>query len=175
MSYCGAVPVESESHILVEACLASVRAEARLDDEPVLPPLHVLLDSNRASTRFLVGSSTQHLPTPEAIVKSVWRVNRASVVDCTANVAPLSRPHADVRSSSRRDVSTDRKPKSLARRMRWPVFLCGFVAGIFGGMALMKSPIGKTPAVQRVLKSTHRHASSAYAATAAAKSHFGGR
>lgn len=37
--------------------------------------------------------------------------------------------------------------------MRWPVFLCGFVAGIFGGVALLKSPVGHRPGVQHVMNS----------------------
>jgi hypothetical protein len=151
MSYCGAIPVESDSHILIDACLARVRVDARLDEDPVLPPLEVLLgkEDRTPSPRVVISPFVKRLPTAEAIVK-------ASV-----------KPAALVTSS------TPTKPavaRTFAQRMRWPVFLCGFVAGVFGGVAVMKSPVGNRPTVRHAVQKVQSHAASAYAATAAATS-----
>jgi hypothetical protein len=80
MSYCAAPNFESESRILIDACLARVRVDARLDEEPVLPPLEVLVGP-RPRTRMDVFAQTEHVPSAEAIVKSVWSVKRASLPD----------------------------------------------------------------------------------------------
>lgn len=165
MSYCGAIPVDeqqSESHILIEACLARVRQDARLDEEPVLPPLHMLVSKPESERmRLYVGPSSRQLPSAGEIVKSV--------------VKPVTANGANAATRSRREKPTARTSKSLVRRMRWPVLLCGFVAGIFGGMAVMKSPVGEKPAVKHVVKQAQTHAASAYAATAAAKSRLARR
>jgi len=138
MSYSRAVPIdESDSRILIEACLARVRKDAGLDAEPVLPPLDVLLGETKPPRpRLLVSPSARQLPTAEAIAK------------------------ASVRSGAATTAKTDRndaKTGSMPRRMRWPVVLCGFIAGVFGGAAMMKSPIGQRPAVQHVVKKVQHH------------------
>ena len=61
------------------------------------------------------------------------------------------------------------KRKTLGQRLRWPVFLCGFLAGTFGGVAVMKSPVGKRPAAQQIVKSVRVHASNAFTAVTALK------
>lgn len=119
MSYCSALPVvESESNILIEACLAGVRRDAGLDEEPVLPSLRSVLP-------------------PSAPVR------RAA----PAEIPSLA--HASVGATTVRTRSVTR---AVARSMRWPVLLCGFVGGTFAGAALMKSPAGETPALQLVAK-----------------------
>lgn len=156
MSYCGAIPVDTEpsdSHILIDACLASVRTNAGLDSESVLVPLKKLMDEDPPK-RVVVGPSARELPTAEAIVRSAVKVSATS-----ASTAPSS-----TKTSSQRDVATVPDMHTLARRMRWPVFVCGFVAGIFGGIAVMKSPVGQRPAVQSVVNKAQSHISSAWAA-----------
>jgi hypothetical protein len=154
MSYSSVIgPAESDqsdSRILIEACLARVRKEAGLDAEPVLPPLDVLLGrSQRPPARLVVGRSAHELPTAEAIVKS--------------SVRPKAK------ATSRIDRA-DELPTTLARRMRWPVLLCGFIGGIFGGVALMMSPAGQKPAVQHVVKTVHGHLEGAYVVAVGATS-----
>lgn len=65
-----------------------------------------------------------------------------------------------VRASARPVEARRRAPTVLTLRARgarslgqvaWPVFLCGFLSGIFGGIALVKSPLGQRPALQHVL------------------------
>jgi hypothetical protein len=163
MSYCGAMPVELDAidSRIVESCLMRVRAEAGLDEEAVLPPLDVLVPPCELvppvqSARLVVGASALNLPSAEAIVRAAVKPAAAS-------------PHA---SASNRDETTarPRRRASIVQRMRWPVFLCGFVAGVCGGVALMKSPVGKQPVVQRAARTVHNGAVNALAATAAAKS-----
>ena len=141
---------QSDSRILIEACLARVRQEAGLDVEPVLPPLDALLGKSDAPPRdrVVVSPSAQQLPSAEAIVK-------ASVRPAAVTTAKIDRPDTT---------------KTLARRLRWPVLLCGFVAGISGGVAIMKSPVGQKPAVQHVVKKVQSHVEGAYAVTVATTS-----
>ncbi len=146
MSYSTAIPIDSEqsdSRILIETCLARVRQDAGLDAEPVLPPLDVLLGKTGAppATRFEVSPSAQQLPSAEAIVKS-------SVRPAAVTTAKIERPDT---------------VRSISRRMRWPVLLCGFIGGIFGGVAVMKSPVGQKPAVQQAVKTVQHHLEGAYA------------
>jgi hypothetical protein len=42
--------------------------------------------------------------------------------------------------------------RTRAGRIAWPIFLCGFISCIFGGLAFVKSPVGKKPVVQHVVK-----------------------
>lgn len=141
---------QSDSRILIEACLARVRQDAGLDAEPVLPPLDVLLGKRESAPRdrVLVRPSSQQLPSAEAIVK--------------ASVRPAAAPTAKI---DRNDTTS-----TFARRMRWPVLLCGFIAGISGGAAVMKSPIGQKPAVQHLVEKAQGHLEAAYAVTVATTS-----
>jgi hypothetical protein len=140
MSYCGALPnVDSESRILIDSCLASVRADARLDDEPVLPSLHTL---TKERTRIVLDGARQ-VPSADAIVKSLWRVKTSSLpMPGDSSSVPIARSNVPT------------APRSIVQRMRWPVFLCGFLAGVFGGVAVMKSPIGHSAPISRVVKAT---------------------
>jgi len=123
MSYCSALPVvESESNLLIEACLAGVRENAGLDDESVLPPLLALLPASPPPP-LAPPAEVPSLPREEA---------RASVLVPTVRTRAVTR--------------------AVARSVRWPVLLCGFVGGIFAGAALMKSPVGETSALQHVAK-----------------------
>ena len=115
MSYCNALPVvESESNILIEACLAGVLRSAGRDDEDVLPPLRELLPASPAPPGPVAPRAIREQPSAETSV-----------------------------SATSPTVRTRRSPpRTLVQSMRWPVFLCGFLGGIFGGAALMKSPAG---------------------------------
>ena len=136
MSYCSALPVvESESNILIEACLAAVRQNAGLDDESVLPPLDDLL-SPPLPLRLVAPPELQNLPSAEMIV-------RAAI------------PTVRTRSMTR----------TIARTIRWPVLLCGFMGGIFAGAGLMKSPAGEQPTLQHLAKAGRVQAVRAWSAT----------
>jgi hypothetical protein len=134
---------------LIEACLASVRDSAGLDDESVLPSLRSIV--RPSSVRVRVAAQTQQLPSADAIVKSVWAVHRAAVPTPHESIAPA--PVTSSRSTKR----------SLGSRLRWPVFLCGFVAGIFGGVAIMKSPLGHARPVIKTVTFAKNQATHAYA------------
>lgn len=163
MSYCGALPTaESESSLLVDACLARVRQDAGLDDDPVLPPLHALIGSRAPASvrRFVVGQSAHNLPSAEAIVKSA----AAAAISAAPPALPTTAGAKEERARTTTVITPEtHAKKTLAQRMRWPVFLCGFVAGTFGGIAVMKSPVGQRPAVQHVMKTARHHLGAAYA------------
>ena len=154
MSHCGALPVDTEqsdSRILIEAVLARVREDAQLDAEPVLPPLDVLLGrppTPEPAVRLVVGPSARELPSARSIVKASVRESGRPTGVTTAKIA---------------------RPAGSSRRAWWPVFLCGFIAGVFGGVAFMKSPVGQRPAVQRMVKQAEKRLGEGYAATVAAK------
>jgi hypothetical protein len=149
MSYSGAIPLDpdhSDSAILIDACLARIHRQATTG-QPVLPPLKALL---RADAR---APSAHVAPAPLVVLKEESpKVARSEV--STAKRARLSERSSDapVRRS----------------RARWPVILCGFIGGVFGGAALMKSPVGHRPEVQHVVKSAQTHVENAYASVAAA-------
>jgi hypothetical protein len=124
----------SESRILIDACLARLREEAGLDAEPVLPPLHLFLGKPAAAPmRPLL-----HPPRSPGL-----------------GLAPLARP-APPRTPPTSASARSEHPTSIAKLsrsyMRWPLVLCAFIGGVFGGVALMKSPVGQKPAVQHVAK-----------------------
>ena len=155
MSYCGTFPIDAEPsdpHILVDRCLARVRKDARLDEEPVLPPLDVILGKE-----------------PKRIVFSPWIKASPSASEIVRDAgAPAFLPNLPDRPTAALPATLSSRPvKTFAQRMRWPVLLCGFVAGVFGGAAVMKSPIGRKPAVQHVLQKVRGHSGAT-----AAKSHL---
>jgi len=151
MSYVGAVPIDSspvsESHLIIEAALASVRKNAGLDEERVLPPLEVLAPKP-PPFRVVMSPAAQQLPSAEAIVRDVVTANSS------ANVPVVRATTLTVRTSS--------STKTMAQRLRWPVFLCGLVAGIFGSAAVMKSPVGQKPAVRQVVAKVQSSAGKTY-------------
>ena len=141
---------QSDSRISDGACLARVRREAGLDADPVLPPLDVLLGrkDRPAPSRLVVGPSRRELPSPETIVRSSVRRPKREIAKTVARA--------------------DKSAPSLARRLRWPVLLCGFIGGVSGGVAFMESPVGRTPAVQQVVKQVQTQIEGAYVAAAEA-------
>ncbi|MFO0734466.1 MAG: hypothetical protein U0270_01230 [Labilithrix sp.] len=98
-------------------------------------------DDWKKQTRVQTTSSIHRIPSAKAIVAS-------SVVASPRHVPVVKKVALNGRQSP--TVASFRT--KAARKMAWPVFLCGFVAGIFGGMALLKSPVGQKPAVQHVVK-----------------------
>lgn len=92
----------------------------------------------KKETRIQTTSSVQRIPTPQEIARS-------SVRHITP---PLITPVTAARAAPTFLTQRTR----MARRMAWPVFLCGFIAGIFGGLAFVKSPAGQKPAVQHVVQ-----------------------
>lgn len=147
---------ESGSHLVVEACLARIRIDARLDEEPVLAPLEVVVVTKTP------------LPFPGVHTAPVSQVMPRSAPESVQLGVESPAPTADtfaaecIPRAKRRRGCTAR----IVQRVRWPVLLCGFLAGTFGGVALMKSPVGHRPAVQHAVKVT---AARAYSWTTAVK------
>lgn len=139
MSYVGAIPVDpgpvSDSHLLIDAALESVRRTAGLDDSSVLPSIESIVPKTPPTT-LLFGAPTHSLPSAEAIVRS--------------SAKPISR----------RDTPTFRTARRASRRVPWLVVLCGVVAVCSAFAAVLKSPIGERPgvrsAVTNVKLTTHR-------------------
>jgi hypothetical protein len=135
-----ALSITSETESLIEGALAAVRAAARLDDDPVLPPL----PANTPRRQVVVLSRKDiPLPSPSEIVRS------------SASAAPRASANAVATPAARAHGRT---------RWPWPVVLCGLVASLAAGAAFMASPLGHTTAVQsaatavqaRVAAAVHR-------------------
>ena len=122
---------DGDTNRLVDACIARVRAEARLDDDAVLPPLPVV-----APRRDVVILS-----------KSVGERGERSRDKPTV-------------------VSLSRQSKLSKRPSRFPMMICGFIAGAAACAALLASPVGHWPAVERATQTARAQASHAAHATA---------
>ena len=174
MSWSGAIPREadqSDSRILIDACLERVRKDAGLDDESVLPPLDVLFGKpDRTSPPHIEGN------VEPAVSKSGREPRRPPVVpeppaevgDRLASSSPPPRSEIEA-------VEVREAPSSAGHRLRWPVVLCGFIGFLFGGMALMRSPVGQGPAVQQVMTTAADQVGAAYGATVAVKARLANR
>jgi hypothetical protein len=123
----------SDTNILVEACLAEVRASARLDEDVVLPPLPQL-----------------------APRRTVALFTSAEVAAGLALLAPPARDEGPVGA-----VWSPRLAKPRRRRGRWPVVLCGFVASAFASAAFFASPLGHRPSVTAATRLVGAHARTA--------------
>ncbi len=152
MSQRGVVELDAIDSSIIDSCLSRIRLEAGLDEESVLPALEEIVEEREVPPARLVVSAS--VPPAETIVRAA--LNPAGFRSSTANRDEIT--------------ARPRRRASIAERLRWPIFLCGFVAGVCGGVALMKSPVGKQPTVQRAVKTIHNGAVNALAATAAAKS-----
>jgi hypothetical protein len=146
MSLAAVLSVNDDTNIIVDNALARVREEARLDAEPVLPPLEVLLPA-RLQRKPLIGSAVfvptpRPLPSPEAIVAEAAKQNSKSTT-----------------------ISTKRGPVHARSAARWPVLLCGFVASVFAGAAFMYSPVGQRPEVRRAVVVAKTEAAHLYQST----------
>lgn len=168
MSWSGAIPREadqSDSRILIDACLERVRKDAGLEDESVLPPLEVLIGMPERT-------APPHIE-PPAVSKLALEPGRPAVepessVELGLRPASSSRPEVDA-------VEPPKPTSSAGHRLRWPVVLCGFIGFLFGGMALMRSPVGQGPAVQQVMTTAADHVGAAYAATVAVTARLASR
>ena len=134
----------SDTNLLVDACIATVRQAARLDDDAVLPPLPKV-----APRRDVV-----------IFTKSETASARGSA-DEVVDVTDLAILEEDVPRRSR------------SSRSRWAVVLCALVASAFGTAAFLDSPAGQPfarrhgPAVKHATTSARAHASAAARATVA--------
>lgn len=140
-----AVGFQSDSYQLVETCLAKLRVDARLDDDPVLPTIDLLpecdvIDVDTSDVELvIVSESAQALPSAASIVREAVKANQ-------------------------KDVPTLRRMKSVApvkKVARWPVVLCALVATYCGVTAFIKSPLGAKPEVQHVVKVARGHVAGA--------------
>jgi hypothetical protein len=130
----------SETGMLIEGALAQVRATARLDDDPVLPPLPVVAPR----TKVIVLKKAD-VPWPSVSVKTPPTP--------TPTVSASQMPTVNVR-----DV---KKPG-----VRWPIVACAFVACVFAGAAFMSSPAGARPGVRNVVNVSKAKSVGAYHAVA---------
>ena len=144
-----AVGFQSDSYQLVETCLARLRADAQLDEDPVLPTIDVLPESDvieiDTSELVIVCESVRELPSAASIV-------RASV---KANQQAIGRPQKEVPTLRRINAATELR--APVKHARWPVVLCALVATYFGMTAFIKSPLGAKPEVQHVVKVSRGH------------------
>lgn len=111
-------------------------------------------------------ASVRRIPTADAIVRGSVRPPSAPVVVYEPHPTPIPGAPSELPPMPvitrlmpppfPRSIAQTVLTRRTARAMRWPVFLCGFVAGIFGGMALLKSPIGHQPGVMRAMSAVHR-------------------
>jgi hypothetical protein len=127
-----AVGFQSDSQVLVETCLARLRADARLDDHPVLPAIEDLLPygSDRDDEVMEVGT--------DEIIVTV----EADIPSASSIVREAAAANAKERSTKR------------ARPARWPVLLCALVATYCGVTAFLRSPAAAKPEVQEVVKAS---------------------
>ena len=73
----------------------------------------------------------------------------------------------DAAARKTREASTESiaRPKAK-KRARWPLALCGFLAGAFACAAVLASPVGRRPDVAHATEAARGHAVSAMHATA---------
>jgi hypothetical protein len=146
-----AVGFQSDSHQLVETCLARLRAAAQLDDDPILPTIDLLPECDvievDISEVVIVGDSAKELPSAATIVRESIEANLRTQRDVpTLRRALAARKHA-------------------RKHARWPVVLCGLVALCFGCAALIESPLGAAPVVQHAVTITRGQVANALHAT----------
>lgn len=151
----------SDTNLLVDACIARVREAAFLDEDVVLPPLPVV--APRRDVLVMTKSDTEAAGRAGAATDAAGRSARAR------DDANARRHEETRRVRGSRSSSTSSLRSSGARASsRWPMAVCGFVAGAAACAALLASPIGHRPEVERVTVSARSHAShAAHAASAA--------
>lgn len=142
-----AIGFQSDSQILVETCLARLRADARLDDHPVLPAIEDLLPygGDRDDEVIEVGTD-EIIITDSADIPSATSIVREAAA---ANAA-----HAKERRETPTARKARRSEKAAARPARWPVMLCALVATYCGVTAFLRSPAAAKPEVQHVVKAS---------------------
>jgi hypothetical protein len=135
--------------MLVNSAMSYARFEPNPLQLPALPTIEELIgladadprDSDwTKDTRIQTTGSVRSIPTAQAIVKASVKVQtRPSIV-------PIPRPDLP-----RTLTPTVMTRKTHSRSIAWPIFLCGFIAGISGGTAIAKSPVAKGPTMQHVV------------------------
>jgi hypothetical protein len=123
---------------------------ARIDPLPALPTIEELIgladgdprDTDwTKDTRIQTTGSVRSIPTAQAIVKASVKVPTPR-----QGIVPIPRPDLP-----RTLTPTVMTRKTRGRSIAWPIFLCGFIAGISGGTAIAKSPVAKGPTMQHVV------------------------
>jgi hypothetical protein len=135
-----AVGLKSDSQWLVDSCLARLRVDARLDDDPILPTIDLLPSDLLEDDDFIEVDASE------------------LVIDCPSIV------HESLRTNtpSQKEVPTLRRLRASTASVkvaRWPVVLCALVATYFGTIAFIRSPLGAKPEVQQVVKASRGHLS----------------
>ena len=138
-SYPSSSGFPSDTNLLVDACIARVREAARLDDDAVLPPLPVV--------------------TPRRPVVVLTKSDQAGI-------AASARARDAERTSRDKPTTLSSARVSRKRPSRFPMMICGFVAGAAACIAFLSSPAGHRPSVERARDAASAHASHAAHATA---------
>lgn len=133
-----AVGFQSDSQILVETCLARLRVEARLDDEPVLPAIEDLVPYGEADEEVFEVRTDEIIVTDAAAIPSAASIVRASA---RANA------QASASAKAKRLAPTMLTKPRPRRPARWPVVLCALVATYCGITAFLRSPLAAEPRV----------------------------
>ncbi len=155
----------SDTNLLVDACIATVRQAARLDDDAVLPPLPKIAP-RRDVVIFTKGETAR-----------AARGTAHEIVDVT-DIAVLEEDAEDDAAASRASARATKRTKRTKRTTgsRWAVVLCALVAAAFGTAAFLGSPAGQGfakrhgragTAVRQATSSARAHASAAAQATVA--------
>lgn len=136
-----AVGFQSDSQVLVETCLARLRADANLDEHPVLPAIEDLLpyaddEVIEVCTDEIIITDAADIPSAKSIVREAARANAIERRDTPTHEKARAKRSADV----------------ARRPARWPVLLCALVATYFGVTAFLRSPAGAKPEVQHAVK-----------------------
>lgn len=177
-----AVGFQSDSHLLVETCLARLRVDAELDDVPVLPTIDVLPESDiievdevDTSELVIVCDSVKELPSAATIVRETVKANRRAHANelSQREVPTLPRMRTAAAASAVSAVSAfdgvsahaSSAPRRPVKHARWPVVLCALVATYFGTTAFIRSPLGAKPEVQHVVKVSRGHIAGAIQTT----------
>lgn len=140
----------SEMQLIVEQCVAQVREAAGLasaEESISIPPLKkgppplpkaplIPVDLEFSNAQLGVAPT---LAWDDAVAAAPWD-----------QPAPLPPPAVVVASGS--------TPSAARAAMRWPLFVCAFIAGVTGGAAFIKSPLGHTPSVRHVVTAVQSQA-----------------
>ncbi len=138
-SYASSSGFPSDTSLLVDSCLAQVRKTARLDDDPVLPPLPAV--TRRREVVMFTRSE-------------VAGIAAGSAADASASERARAATQLVARPSSIR-------ARSRATGSRWALLACTFIASTCASAAFLASPMGHKPAVVRVVDAAHARASHA--------------
>ena len=179
---------QSDMHLIVEQCVAQVREAAGLasfDDAVILPrtpalpkqppplptkrppPLPKEIESSNALLGLAPTMSWDQLAAQLPAATHPAATHPAAMHPAATHPAAM---HPAATLTPRVLAPTVvRAAKKHAPVRSWPVLLCGFVAGVSAGAALIASPVGQRPAVHHVVVAAQAQASHVVASLRAAR------